>query len=510
MMNRITLFVLAIVLIMGLLFHGSVSAAPVPTKLVVAVTVEPQSLDPSLAIAGNDMTISQNFAEYLIYRTPGGELKPGLATSWKMASDGKKIEFSLRKGVKFHSGDPLTVQDVKFSFERAIQNPTVGTRLRSIEKVELLDQDRFAIHFKAPDATFIPNRGSVMIVSKSYYDRVGEEVFVKKPVGTGHYKFVHYVSGEYVDMERFDEYWGEKPSVKEARFLFVTEDMTRANKLKAGEADLIIACPYPLVKEFDKSPDFKVIRLEVNSPNESLAFANRNPNVPWHHRTVRQAMAHAIDWKSIIQHVLYGIPNHWMYLPPYDLGYDPSIKPYEYDPKKSRELLAKAGYPNGFDFSLYFYFSRTGGSREISEAVASYLEAVGIRTKLVGEEFAAGRARTRAAKAPNAVYAGMVNAGVGGTADPSYALQIFFKSDGANSLYSNPDLDKVISEAAATVDDTKRAELIKKAQRIIYEEVAVIPIYSYVANYVAKKNIDFTPTKKFQFDVVLVKDITVK
>jgi peptide/nickel transport system substrate-binding protein len=507
MMNRTMWIFLVVVFMMGSFSSGPVSAAPPPRKLMVAVSVEPTSMDPSLGIAGNDLTVTQNFAEYLIYKVPSGELKPGLATSWKMTPDGRRIEFVLRKGVMFHSGDRLTVKDVEFSFNRAIKHPVKGARLRSVERVDVIDDSHFNIHLKRPDATFIPNCCSVMIVSKSYYDRVGEEEFVKKPVGTGPYKFVRYVSGEYVDMERFEEYWGEKPSVKEARFLFVTEDMTRVSKLKAGEVDIINACPYPSVKDFEKSAEFKVIKLEVNAPNNAVAFANRNPNTPWHNKMVRQAMAYAVDWKAIIQHVQYGIPNHWSYLPPYDLGYDPSIKPYPFDPKKAKELLAKTGYPNGFDLTLYFYLSRTGGSREIAEAAASYFEAIGIRTKLVGEEFAAGRARSRAAKAPNAVYVGMINAGLAGTPDPSYALEIFFESDGGNSIYSNPDLDKVISEASATIEDRKRAELIKKAQRIIHEEVAVIPISSYVANY---KDVDYVPTKMIQFDLVLVKDVTLK
>jgi peptide/nickel transport system substrate-binding protein len=508
-MKRIIFISLGWVLMVGLL-HGSVSAAALPKKFVAAVTLEPTSMDPSLAVAGNDMTVTENFAEYLIYRAPSGELKPGLATSWKISPDGKKIEFTLRQGVKFHTGEPLTVKDVEFSFERAMKNPVVRARLGTAEKVEVMDESRFAIRFKEPDVTFIPNRGAVMIVSKNYYDRVGEETFVKKPVGTGPYKFVSYVSAEYVDMERFEGYWGDKPSVKEARLLFVSEDTTRVNKLKAGEVDLITNCPYPMVKEFESSSEFKVIKLPGTSPNHSVLFANRNPNTPWHNRTVRLAMAHAVDWKSIIQHVLYGIPNHWTYLAPYELGYDPSIKPYSYDPKRAKELLAKAGYPNGFDLPLYYYIGRTSGYREICEALASYFEAVGIRTKLIEDEYAAGRSRARAAKAPTAVYVAMLNGGLSASPDPSYFLELFFGSNGGNSVYSNPELDKVAAEAKAAVDDAKRAELIRKAQRIIYDDVAIIPICNSVANYVAKKNVNFTPTLRFHFDVLHVQDVTVK
>ena len=500
----------ALFVILMVLLSVQVSSAAAPKKLLVAVTNEPTNMDPCLGIAGNDLTITQNFAEYLIYKAPSGDLKPGLATSWKMSPDGMKVAFTLRKGVKFHTGDPLTVQDVEFSFKRAMQDPVKKARLGTLQGVEVVDSTRFNILFKEPDATFIPNGGNVMIVSKNYYDKVGEDAFIKTPIGTGPYKFVSYSPGEYVDMERFEGYWGQKPQVKEARFFFITEDTTRTSKLKAGEVDIIATCPFAEVREFEKSAEFKVIRYEVNSPNKAVAFANRNPNAPWSKKSVRLALAYAIDWKSIIDTVLYGIPNHLMYLSPTDLGYDPGIKPYPYDPKKAKEMLAQAGYPNGFELPLYFGTGRSSGDREISEAVAGYFEAVGVRTKLIPEEHAAMRARVRSAKTASAIYVGMVNAGMSGTADASYTLNLFLSSEGSNSVYSNPELDKIAREAKATVNDKKRAELLRKAQRILYEDVAVIPICSIVQHYVVKKNVNFVPTKKFQFDIVLVKDVTIK
>lgn len=493
-----------------LLPFNDISAQP-SRKIAIAVGQEPTSIDPSLASIGGDYTISDNYGEYLIYRAPNGDLKPGLAASWKMSPDGKVIEFTLRKGVKFQSGDPLTSKDVEFSYERVqAKNPTVKTRLRSIERFETIDDYRFAIHFKTPDVTFIPNRAGVPIISRTYFDRVGEDKFVREPVGTGPYKLVRYVPGEYADLELFEGYWGDKPSIKEARFYFVPEDTTRVAKLKSGEVDLIGNCPYASVKEVEKSAGLKIVKLALNHPTPSIVFANRNPNTPWHDKRVRLAMAYALDWKAMVDNVFMGLPNHWAFLAPHELGYDANLKPYPYNPKRARELLAEAGYPRGFD--LNFYWAITGRwpmAREMAEAIASYFDAVGIRTKLIGEEWAATLARIRASKAPNATYVGIFGGAAGGP-DPTYNMDLFFGSEGGMSVYSDPELDKLIAAGRATADDAKRAEIIKKAVRLIHDDAAGIPIYSMVAVYAMKNNIDFRPTQKHNMDLVLLKDITVR
>jgi peptide/nickel transport system substrate-binding protein len=479
-------------------------------QLKVAVGSEPASMDASLNSIGSDYIFTDNLVEYLIYRSIDGKLGPGLATSWKVSPDGKIMDFTLRKGVKFHSGDLFTANDVKFSLERAkAKNPTTRVRLRSVDRVEIIDDYQLKIHFSEPDASFIPNRGGTPIVSKSYYDRVGEEKFVKEPVGTSPYKLKKYVPGEYADIERFDGYWGERPSVKDARFYFVAEDMTRIAKLRAGEVDIINSCPYPYVKEIEKSKEFKIIKFEACQTAPSILFHNFNPNTPWYDRRVRLAMAYAIDYKAIIKNVLYGLPNHYTFLAPYEVGYDSGLKDYPYDPKRAKELLVEAGYPKGFDLKLYWEITgRYPMAREIAEAAASYFEAVGIRTRLIGEETATHFARMRGAKKPDGEFVSVRT--FGRAPEPAYSLALHFTSYGANGIYSNPESDRLIAEARATIDDAKRGELVKKAVKIIHDDVGRIPICDIVAFYAMKKNINFTPTQGILFDLVLVKDVVMK
>jgi peptide/nickel transport system substrate-binding protein len=507
--RRMLICFVVISVIWGLAAGNAFSAAE--RKLLIAVDQEPSTVDPTMIQLSVDYVIGENWAEYLIYRAPDGKLGPGLATSWKVSPDGKEIEFTLRKGVKFHSGDSMTAKDVQFSFEREnAKNPNDRTRLRSMERFELIDDYRFKIHFKAPDVTFIPNRACVRVISKNHFDRVGEEVFSKEASGTGPYKFVRYVFGQYIDIERFDGYWGEKPPVKEARFLFIPDEATRVAKLMAGEVDLLNNCPYPAVQNIEKSAGLKVVRFGTNAPTPSVIFANRNPKVPWYDKRVRMAMGYAIDCDSIIKSVLHGIPNRWAFLAPDELGYDRNLKPYSYDPKKARELLAQAGYAKGFDLKLYWMLAGViPMSREVSEAIASYLEAVGIRVKLIGEDLMAGVSRRRAAKAPDSDFVAFHPVNRSGGPDPSYYLDLYFGCEGSFSAYCNPELDKITAEAKTTVNDAKRAEVIRRAIKVVEEDAATIPIFNCVIVYGMKKDLSFTPTRGIIHPMVFVKDVKI-
>jgi peptide/nickel transport system substrate-binding protein len=499
----------AIILIIGF-FPGEKARSATESKVRIAVDQELSTVDQSAMYLTADYVIGQNYAEKLISLDPSGRIIPELASSWKVSPDGKKIEFTLRKGVKFHSGDPLTTKDVVFSFSRGLEKSrTLKVVLRFMDRIEALDDYHFTLYFKEPDVTFIPNCSGPLIVSKTYYDRVGEEEFATHPVGTGPYKFLRYKSGEYLDIERFDGYWGKKPSVESARFFFIPEEATRIAKLNAGEVDLISLVPYPAVADVEKSAKLKVVKLATNTPTPSVIFANQNPSVPWYDRRVRLAMAYAIDSDTIVKKVLYGIPNHWAFLAPYELGYNSQLQPYRYDPKKARELLAEAGYPNGFD--LKFYWMVTGlipMSREVAEAIASYWQAVGIRTELYGEELMAALSRRAAAKKPGSVFVAYHPGGRSGGPDPTYFLDLYFGCDARFSAYCNPEFDKTVAEARATVNDAKRAEIIRKAINMIQEDVATIPIFNTVIVFGMKKNLSFNPTQRTIHPFLYVKDMS--
>jgi peptide/nickel transport system substrate-binding protein len=479
-------------------------------SITIAIGDQPTTLDQTQAWTGVDYNTIENYAEYLFPRDPSGKIVPGLASEWSYSEDGKSLDVTLRDDVTFHSGDPFTAADVVFSYERGGEkSSTVKSRLRSLDRIEAKDDHHVTFHFKSHDVTFLPNRGAAFIASKAYFDRVGEDRFVAEPVGTGPYKLAAYNVGENLEVVRFDEYWGAVPPIPSARFVFVADETTRVSTLQAGEVDMITSCPYYAVAAFKDTPDFRTIVLAVNHPTMSVVMTTNNADDPWSDVRVRRAMAYSVDTDAIISGVLFGVPQRLAFLAPGEVGYDPGLKPYPYDPEKAKELLTEAGYPDGFDLTLnYAITGRVQMNPQVAEAIAAYFEAVGIRTKLVGEEWEAYRQRFNAAREPGASYVGLFTHGRAGSPDPTYNLGLFFRTGGPISIYSNPELDSMLAEATTVVDEEKRGEMVKQMVRLIEDDVPSFPIYNNVAVYAMKSNVNFTPTQGFNFDLVLVKDMS--
>jgi peptide/nickel transport system substrate-binding protein len=481
--------------------------APITKKLVIVTPSEPDTLDlNSTKMDGVVAPIADNMSERLVGITTDGKFVPGLATSWKVSPDGKEIEFVLRKGVKFHTGESFTAKDVQFSHERAMKNWQGYQRImRYLESLTVVDDYRVKFRFKEPDSQIIPSRATV-IGSKTYFDKVGEEKYVREPVGTGPYKFVKWEPGQYIELKAADTYWGEKPLVREARFQFVKEETTRVSMLKTGEADMILECPFAMVKEVE-SAGYRTARLSTH-PSVSIQFHTFNPKVPWYDKKVRLAIAMAVDNKTMVQNLFQGVPTSPVRINTWELGYDKDLKPYPYDPARAKKLLAEAGYPNGFEMPLYYFTGRASGQKETAEAVALYLNAVGIKTKVEGIEAIKFIEKVREwHKSTDAVYAGVATVPTANYPDPTQALEIGFYSKSPIGVYQNPKLDAVLEKARSTLNDKKRGELIKEGFRIIQDDVATALLWSNVTVYAMQKNISYTPTVKATHALVLLKDI---
>ena len=475
--------------------------------LLIAYESDPDTLDLlSVRHEPTALPVAINVMDYLCETTTDGELIPGLATEWKLSPDKLSLEFTLRKGVKFHSGDPLTTEDVIFSYKR-LKEKTRATEFRWVKGVEVIDDYTFKVIFTRPDVLFLKYRG-FPIGSKKYYERVGEDRFIKEVVGTGPYKVKDWKAGSHLDLERFDDYWGETPEVKKVRFRFVREDTTRVSMLQAGEADMITSTPYPMVGTLEQA-GYKTIKLPAH-PTTQVQFQALNPNVPWYDKRVRLAIAHAIDGDAIVKNLFNDIPAR-VWLSPWEVGYDPDLKLYEYNPEKSKKLLAEAGYAKGFEMPLYYWAGRTTGQKETTEAVALYLNAIGIKCNIIGWEpvkmIEAIRNQWHGKK--DAVYVGVATPPIAHQVDPVAGLRTSYWSESTISVYDNPELDKVFLQAIQEFDDAKRAELIKKALRIIREDVATVPIWANVSVYSMQKDIGFTPTFRGMNAEVKVRDIHV-
>jgi peptide/nickel transport system substrate-binding protein len=487
-------------LVLGLFAAGTwtlaTGAATAQDKtLRVAMNADPDVLDMTQSSnPPQGFATMDNVYDSLDNQAPNGEIIPGVAESWDILDGGKVLVFHLRHGVTFHSGDPLTAKDVVWSHERYLKKGRfypVFTKF--IDKVEAVDDYTVKFTFKQPDAQYLPVH-PLPIASKTYYDRVGETEFAKHPVGTGPYKIVNYVPGQYLDLEAYDKYWGPKPQIKKARFFFVQDDNTRVAKLQAGEVDLIMATPYAAYDAL-KAAGFTEVKLPVH-PTQSIQFQLKNPHVPWYDVRVREAIAYAVDKDAIVKGLLHGLPTDYPRLMPDEIGYDPNLKDYKYDPAKARELLNEAGYANGFEMPLYYSTGVYFGTQETTEAVALYLKQnLNITTKpqgmglieLLGTIF-------RDAKDPKARYVAVAGLPVANLATALEGIGLaYYGKNAFGSLYDDPEIDKLFEEGNTKLNPAEQAPYIKKIMALEQRDLSTITLWQYVDVYAMRKGVTYTP-----------------
>ena len=470
------------------------------TTLKVAIASEPDTMDPTTTkYRASSLIVLDNINDTLVdldWET--GKASPGIA-SWEVKDNNKVFEFTINKGIKFTSGDRLTAQDIEFSHNRVYKmNAQYRNYLTNLDKVEVIDDDTIRFVFKEQNILFlIAGASSLNIVSKSYYDRVGEAEFLEHPAGTGPYKLVEWKLGQYIDLEANEDYWGEKPRVKQVRILFTAEPTTRITMLQAGEVDMVLDTPWDQVPELEEA-GFKIWG-RPGPPTLSLRIHTRNSHVPWYDKRVRQAFAYAIDRKAIVEKMFFGIPNVYAWLAPTEVGYDSTLKPYPYDPAKAKQLLTEAGYPKGFEMPLYYPTATiVAGIRDMVEAVSLYLSQVNIKCNVMGLEALKFMEKLRNAHSDvNAEFISLSPAGISDTRDPSETLLVCFGTEGATSMYSNPEADALIQQIMQTFDDNQRGELIKQFYRMMQEEMPIVPMLSNVSVYAMKTNIDYEPKRPF-------------
>src|SRR5213592_2616864 len=312
---------------------------------------------------------------------PGNPLAPALAESWTVSPDGLTYEFVLRRGVKFHNGEPVTAEDVKFSFERyrGSANKTLKERIAA---VETLDPGRVRFRLKQPWPDFVmfdsTATGACWIVPKKYVEKVGDEGFKKAPIGAGPYRFVSFTPGVELVIEAFDQYWRKSPNVKRLVLKSIPDEATRLAALKRGEVDIAYNIRGALAEQLRRTPGL-TLKPNVGQATQWVYFADQwEQKSPWHDRRVRLAASYAIDRQAINQAETLGFSKiTWSIIPSsFEFYWQPPA--YPYDPAKARQLLAEAGYPKGFEAGDFWC---DAGATGYSEAVLNYLQAVGIRTK---------------------------------------------------------------------------------------------------------------------------------
>jgi peptide/nickel transport system substrate-binding protein len=472
-------------------------AAPAPAQdqkpFVIATGAEPDSIDITAGFFPPiNYVILRNIDEALWDYNDDGTIRQTVAT-WDYSSDKMTLVFHLKRGVKFHSGDEFTADDVVFGFQRLMAKTRPFARHgKHVAKIAAVDRYTVRLDFKEPDVNFFDGT-SLFPASKAYYDRVGEKEFARHPNGIGPYEFVAYKQAQYFDLKAFRDYYGKQPAIEKVRFEFVGDPDVRVAKLRAGEADMIMDTPFPQVDALVKD-GFHVVKLPAN-PTVSIEFDMLNAKAPWHDRRVRLAVAHAIDGDAIVKGLFHGVPERHPRLAPGEFGFDPSLRNYRYDPALAKKLLTEAGYPNGFVLPLYSAGGNFYGFPQTTEAVILYLKAVGIDAQLKTIEGANGfEFIRRVQNDPSIELVSISGMPVANSGLPSLdALTLSYYSKSPYVLYKYPEIDDGIPAALAELNDKKRAEMIKKMEKFLYDDVASISLWDGMSVFAMKKNIRYRP-----------------
>jgi peptide/nickel transport system substrate-binding protein len=432
---------------------------------------------PNLDPADTESIITPYLTLYAIHDAllkpmPGAASAPSLAESWTMARDGLSAEFVLRPNVRFHNGDPLTAEDVKFSFER-YRGGASKVLKSTVKEIVIQGPTRVRFVFKEPWPDFPAFYGTMVagagwIVPKKYVERVGDDGFKKAPVGAGPYKFVSFTPGVELVLEAFDGYWRKPPSIKRLVFKIMPDETTRAAALKRGEVDVAFLLSGPVGEDIKRTPN-----LRLAAPLLGvfwLDFPEQwDPKSPWHDRRVRLAASLAIDRQGLNQAETLGLSRPVGSIVPRDFEFALPFEPHPYDPKRARQLLIEAGYPNGFDAGELNPFPPYNS---MAEALSGWLQGVGIRTKIRSMERATFMAAWREKKLRGVV---LTVSGISGNA--ATRLEPFVTSTGALSYGALPEVDDLFKRQAKELDKKKREAMLHQIQRIVHDQVLHAPIY---------------------------------
>lgn len=428
------------------------------TDFTIAMQLEPPHLDPTSAAAqAIDSVVYTNIFEGLTKFQGDGSVVPALAESWDISDDGLTYTFHLREGVTFHDGTAMDAEDVKFSLDRARAEESTNaqkTLFAPIEEVTVVDPQTVDVTLSEPDGMFLFNMawGDAVIVAPESIEDIKSN-----PVGTGAFTFEEWVQGDRVEMTRNPDYWGEAPALENVTMKFISDPTAAFSAMMAEDIDAFSAFPAPEnVPQFEADPRFQVL---VGSTEGETILSTNNQKEPFDDPLVREAMAHAIDRQTLIDGALFGygtpIGTHFA---PHNPAYVDLTDQSDHDPERARELLAEAGYEDGFSASLKLpppSYARRGG-----EIVAAQLAEVGIDLEITNLEWAQWLEEVFTNKDFDlTIISHTEPMDIGIYARPDYYFG-----------YDNPEFQALMEELNRTTDDARRTEMLGEAQRIIADD----------------------------------------
>jgi peptide/nickel transport system substrate-binding protein len=468
----------------------SAPAASAPTgSIVFALAGEPPTLDSQKEDLVGLRTITDQIFDYLVYpNKQTEEMEPDLALSWTQV-DTTTLRVKLRQGVKFHNGEDFNAQSVVASVQRILDPATQSQLVNTVSTItgaQAVDNYTVDLKTNGPDPILLKRLVWItMVPAQASKDRATFQVM---PIGTGPYKFVEWVKGQRVALTANANYWGDKPSIKDVTYRFIPDAATRLAALKAGEVDVFPA----LLPEYAN----QVPKLGQVQGLNFMWFRINALRPPTDDLRVRQAIQYAVDKDALIKNIFNGLavlPAGQLILPAH-FGFNPDIKAWPFDPAQSKKFLADYGKPVSIDL-----LAESSGyyphSRELAESIASNLRDVGITVNVNYMELAAQQKAffVTPQEDPKTKMHTVVNRHNNTLFDSDRTLSAIFHTGGAQSTYSNPDLDKLIDGARNEMDSAKRLKEYQDAWKIINDQAYMIPLLVYNELYGLSNRVDWTP-----------------
>jgi peptide/nickel transport system substrate-binding protein len=456
---------------------GPAAAQQVPAPkaggaIKFATQADPDGLDPHRSPADSTFIIAMNIFDSLVMTNAAGQLLPGLAARWDVSPDGLTYTFHLRRGVTFHTGKPFTAADVKYSLARMSEKGKSphAADYAIIKSVETADPTMVRLSLGRPSGRFLSDLayGWASIVPEG----AGDELR-RNPVGTGPFRFVEWVPDSHIKLRRNPNYFlAGRPFLDEVVFRIMPDETARLTALKAGDLDVADRIPPQSVAELRRQPG---VRVETFRRNTLSELAINQAQKPFNDLRVRRALFHATDRKAVLEGAVFGFGRLiGSFMPPIISEYYVELNDrYQYDPAKAKQLLAEAGFPNGFETIIYLP-QPYGEYIKGGEIIASQIKRVGVNAKLVTLEWGAWLDK---------IYKrhdyGLTVIGHVGRLDPITLLERFKTGYNANYFgYANPEYDKLVADADVTHDKAKRREMVAKLQRFLSDDAVCVWLIS--------------------------------
>ncbi len=520
MLGRFTGALCALALAAGLSLPVTAQAASNDT-VTVGYVGGTTSIDPHFHNLSANMSISRAIFDGIVNADAKMRPVPGIAASWKQIDD-KTWEFTIRDNARFHDGSPVTSDDIAYSFDRAINiqdSPSGGfTKQVKGKTVEVVSDRVFRIVTAEPSPAMLIDLSTFAIVSRKHAEGANREDFNsgKAAIGSGPFKFVEWVPGDRLVLARNDDYWGKKADYARVIYRPIEAGPTRVAALVSGDVDAIEQPPTTDIARLQatqgiqvaKAPSKRVIYIHMDNFRDDTPDITDNNGKkiknPLLDKRVRWALALGIDRQGIAEHVMEGVAiPAGQYAADGVEGFNPDLKPIPYEPERAKALLAEAGFPNGFKLKFHSTGKRYPNDVEVAEAIGQMWSRIGIQTEVVTYP-------------PSVFFRRGTRGGPGGTPEFSVLMAGCCSSTGGaitplvvlmgtpdkargrgtanRGRYSNPELDALLDKGLTEMDAKKRDAIVREAQKVAIEDMAVIPVHFLVNAWATRGNVRWEPT----------------